>query len=94
MGPQSWVQGIGTFFIQEVADNGLLDARVDETTNELLLLITPIIFSSLTVMEKVMVGHTLLSSPPPISIKRLWLNTLAFEEIDNLVWNFGKDLVC
>ena len=87
MGPQSWIQRIGTFFSQEFANNVLSDASVDESAHELLLLINPVIVM-LAVTEKVMVCHTLLSCPSLISIKWLWFNTLAFEEIDNLVWDF------
>ena len=93
VGPQSRIHGIGTFLCQEFADNVLSDARVDESTHELLLLILPVIIT-LTVTEKVMVSHALLHSTSLISIKGLRLNALAFEEIDNLVWNFRQDFVC
>ena len=91
--PQSRIQGIGTFISKKLANNVLSDARVDKSTHELFLLILPVIVT-LAVPEKVMVGHTLLSCPSLIGIKGLRLNTLAFEEIDNLVWNFRKDFVC
>ena len=87
MSPQSRIQGIGTFFSQELADNVLFNASVDESTHELLFLIYPVIVT-MAVTKKVMVSHTLLCSPSLISIKGLRLNTLAFEEVDNLIWNF------
>ena len=87
MSPQSWIQGIGTFFSQEFANNVLSNASVDESTHELLFLVKPVIVT-LAVTEKVMVCHTLLSCPSLISIEWLWFNTLAFEEVDNLVWDF------
>ena len=93
MCPQSRIQGIGTFISKKLANNALSDARVDKSTHEFFLLILPVKVT-LAVPEKVMVGHTLLGCPLLISIKGLRLNTLAFEEIDNLVWNFRKDFVC